>query len=156
MNSFIFEPVQFLDIKSEDNPKIDVKDGMLLIHANRNGDRIVISAPLNSVLPSVAPVQTKVKNSSSITSQTKVRRVPPVKPGSRLPVTHGAVGQNNPLSKLTETDVREIRFMSKDPEYTKGFSSKQQMLYDLAKIYGIHWTTVNGIIKYKSWKHIKD
>lgn len=154
MTSFNFEPVQLLDIKAEDNPKIDVKDGMLLIHANRNGDRIIISAPLNSVLPSAVSVQTTVKGSSSRRLQNQ--RGAGAKPLPMLPVSNGREGQNNALSKLTDNDVREMRFMSKDFEYANSFSSKQKMIQDLAKIYCIHWTTVYNIINYKSWKHIKD
>jgi hypothetical protein len=144
MNSFNFEPVQFLDIKSEDNPKIDVKDGMLLIHANRGNDRIVISAPLQSVLPTASVAQTKVK------------RPPAIKPGTILPPSHGAVGEKNSLSKLKEEDVREMRTLAKDFGYQSSFPSRQKMVEDLAKVYGIHWTTVYNIINHKSWKHVTD
>ncbi len=154
MNSFSFEPVQVLNIKSEDNPKIDVQDGMIVISANRGDDRIIISAPLQSVLPSISVAQTKVRNTSI--NVHKPKRPPAIKPGTRLPATHGSVGERSPKSKLKETDIREIRSLAIDPKYTGTFPNRQKMVEDLAKVYRIHWTTVYGIINRKSWKHVVD
>lgn len=148
MNSFNFEPVHVLNIKAEDNPKIDVQDGMIVISANRGNNRIVVSAPLQSVLPSASAVQIKVNG--------KAKRPPAIKPGTRLPATHGSVGERSPKAKLKETDVREIRALAKDPNYTSGFPNRQKMVEDLAKVYKIHWTTVYSIISKKSWKHVID
>jgi hypothetical protein len=153
MSPFNFEPIQILDIKPEDNPQIDVKDGLILIKASRGSDRIVITAPLQSVLPS--PVQTTVRASSNNREHSRTyRRQPAIKPGTLLPADHGAVGENSSNAKLTEVEVREMRALSNDPSYTQTFENKQQMLYDLAKVYKIHWTTVRNILINKSWKHV--
>lgn len=153
MSPFNFEPVQILDIKPEDNPQIDVKDGLILIKASRGNDRIVISAPLQSVLP--APAQTTVRHTTSSAVKHRVyQRKPAIAPGTILPPSHGAVGENSVNAKLTETEVREMRALASDPSYASTFSSKQKMLYDLSKVYKIHWTTVRNILIGTSWKHI--
>lgn len=155
MSLFNFEPVQFLDIKAEDNPKIDVKDGMLLIKANRGNDRIVISAPLESVLPTASITQATVRRPQK-PRRVQQRRPPAIKPGTILPATHGSVGENNVLAKLTEDSVREMRAVAKDPDYVNAFKSRQAMIQDLAQVYKIHWTTVYNILNRKSWKHLSD
>ena len=155
MSPFNFEPIQILDIKPEDNPQIDVKDGLLLIKASRGSDRIVITAPLHSVLPT--PVETTVRSGSRNRSRPRVyRRKPAIQPGTILPAAHGAVGENSVNSKLTESEVREMRSLVKDPSYAQTFESRQKMIYDLATVYKVHWTTVHKIITKKSWRHIAD
>ena len=56
-------------------------------------------------------------------------------------VKHGT----HPLVKLTERDVRTIIYMWR----TKLFTQKE-----IAKIYNVHCTTVNKIIKKRIWKFI--
>jgi hypothetical protein len=153
MSPFEFQPVQTLNIRPEDNPQIDVKDGLILIKASRGNDHIVISAPLQSVLPT--PTQTTVRTSSTTGPRSKTyNRQPAIKPGTLLPTNHGAVGENSVNAKLTEADVREMRALANDPSYLQTFPNRQKMLYDLATVYKIHWTTVRKILIGKSWKHI--
>jgi hypothetical protein len=154
MSPFTFEPVQVLDIKPEDNPQIDVKDGLILIKASRGSDRIVISAPLQSVLPATAQATVRTPLLSSTRSR-RYRRKPAIAPGTILPANHGAVGENSVNAKLTEAKVREMRSLANDPSYVKTFSNRQRMLCDLAEVYEIHWTTVRNILLGKSWKHIE-
>ena len=150
MSSFAFQPVQFLDIKSEDNPQIDLNDGVLTIKANRGAERIVISAPINGLLASQVPTQTRVRRIDA------PAKVSDPRSGTILPSSHGAVGENNPLSKLNAQIVREIRAMASDSKYRAGFKSKQAMLYDLSRVYNVHWTTIWSIINRRSWKHVTD
>ena len=56
-------------------------------------------------------------------------------------------GSKNPLSKVTEDQVKEIRKLYKETKI-----SQQK----LAERYGIDQTVVSRIILHKSWKHVKD
>jgi hypothetical protein len=54
-----------------------------------------------------------------------------------------AVGSRSSGAKLTEADVLRIR------EDYPGVDKRE-----LAKRHGVHWRTIEGIIKYRYWKHI--
>lgn len=154
--TFFFQNVQLLDLSSEDNPSIDVQNNRLVISAQRGSERIQITAPISGLLPS-AVVRTQVKNqATNKTQKTPLRFKFNPRKGATLPASHKAVGENNPLSKMNEESVRELRAMAADPDYQKEFKSRQAMIVDLGKTYNIHWTTVYNIINNKSWKHIID
>jgi hypothetical protein len=52
-------------------------------------------------------------------------------------------GENNALAKLTEDQVRAIR-------------ADTRILTEIAKDYGIYFSTVHKIKKRESWRHVKD
>jgi hypothetical protein len=54
-------------------------------------------------------------------------------------------GEHNPQSKLTESDVLEIR---------KKYSSGNYRLTDLARIYNIKFQTVSDIIRKRRWAYL--
>lgn len=151
MSLFDFKSIYSLEIDAADKPSIDVHDGHLILTAERGEDRIMITAPLSSVLPTAAPMVTTVR--SGKTKRMRRARVN-VNKGKQLDPSHRAVGENSPAAKLNESSVREIRALAEDKDFVKTFSSKQGMLYDLANAYGIHWTTVWSILNYKTWKHV--
>lgn len=153
MSTFDFKSIYSLEIKEEDSPSIDVRDGHLILTAERGDDRIMITTPINSMMPQVAPAVTTVRKVGSKPHATRKRRYN-ARRGKMLDPSHRSVGENSPASKLTEASVRELRALAKDEDFVKSFSSRQAMLYDLAKAYHIHWTTVWNIINYRSWKHV--
>jgi hypothetical protein len=55
-------------------------------------------------------------------------------------------GEDNPQSMLTEMDVRKIRVWYEEERYTQE---------QLAKLFGIHQTTVSKIIRRTKWKHVE-
>jgi hypothetical protein len=61
-------------------------------------------------------------------------------------VSHEQRGEMGPRAKLTEKDVLEIKARYK-PGIRNGVA--------LAKEYGVKATTIYGIVKGKSWKHLK-
>jgi hypothetical protein len=78
MSPFVFQAVQTLDIGASDNPNIDVQGGKLILTATRNGDQIRITAPLNSVIPTVeaTPIATTSDIATLLTMSPVVRRAP--------------------------------------------------------------------------------
>lgn len=60
-----------------------------------------------------------------------------------MPLSHP--GEKNPSAKLTGEQVRELRAM-----YQTGKFNQRE----LANMFGIHFTTVNGIVKGRSWKEV--
>jgi hypothetical protein len=54
-------------------------------------------------------------------------------------------GEKHLCAKLTEEDVRNIR-----KQHTLGIFQKE-----LSKLYGVHKSTINGIISRRKWKHVK-
>jgi hypothetical protein len=142
---FSFQAVQTLKITAEDRPSIDVQEGQLVLKATRGDDQIMITAPIGSVLPSV-------KSASVKTARRARRRVNRTSStGSRMRYNSG---ENNKLAKLNEDTVREIRSKASDLGYLKQFSSEYACMKQLAADYGIHITTVYGIVRRNSWKHV--
>lgn len=151
MTIFDFKSVYTLDLGQDDDPSIDVRDGKLILTAKRGEEQIMITAPLNSVITPVAPVAaaTQVKQPRRFNRRKNSNK------GRRLDPSHPSVGENNVLAKMTEESVKEIRDLAEDTSYVNSFQSRQAMLYDLAKVYNVHWTTIWSIINRRSWKHVK-
>jgi len=128
---FNFQAVQTLKITAEDSPNIDVHDGYLVLTATRNNDQIMITAPINSVLPSVKAVEVKANKKKS-------------KRGRLF----------RPLAKLNPERVIELRSKAASPDFMGQFKSVNSAYCQLAKEYDIHLTTVYGIVNRHSWKNI--
>ena len=142
MSSFNFHAIQTLEILPEDKPNIDVQNGRLVLTASRGDDQIMITAPLNSVVPVAAKTTVKTsrpaRRQKTITSKSDLR-----------------VGENHKLAKLTEKDVRKIRQLTSNPEYMKQFTSIYAVSKEIAKGLNVHFTTVMKIIEGRSWKHVQ-
>lgn len=130
---FNFQAIQTLRITADDHPNIDVKDGNLILTAVRGEDQIMITAPINSVIP--AAKSTTVKK-----PQNRVRRL--------------SGRKARPLAKLNAELVREIRAKANDREFMNQFNSINAAYVQLGKDYGVHLTTIYGIIRRHSWKNI--
>lgn len=143
MSPFVFQAVQTLNIEATDNPNIDVQDGKLILTATRNGDQIRITAPLNSVIPTVQATAVKAprRQRRYATTTHPLRKMPR--------------GEESRLSKLKEADVREMRTLAKDPSYRASYSSEYAMMQDLANTYKVHITTVYSVIRGATWKHVE-
>lgn len=126
---FNFQAVQTLKITAEDAPNIDVHDGYLVLTATRNNDQIMITAPINSVLPSVKAATVKTPK-------------------------NGKMRRSRPLAKLNADRVRELRSKAASPEFLSQHNSTHAAYCQLAKEYGIHLTTVYGVVNRHSWKNI--
>ena len=146
MSTFNFQSIQTLAIGKEDSPHIDVRDGQLILTAERNNERIMITAPLNSVLPvaSARSVSNTVRRSSR-----KGRR--PI----YNPATDCRVGERNHNAKLTPELVAEIRAVAADESFRKDFKSVHEMCHAMGEVYKVHFTTVYNILNNRSWKHIQ-
>lgn len=127
---FNFQAIQTLCITAEDRPHIDVKDGNLVLTAIRGEDQIMITAPINSVIPTAKAAAVK-------------------KPNSRM-----RDRKARPLAKLTVDMVLEIRAKAADPSFLNKFNSINAAYTQLGKDYGVHLTTIYGIIRRHSWKNI--
>jgi hypothetical protein len=144
MSTFTFHAVQTLQIGQEDNPRIDVRGEQLILTATRGNDQIMITAPLSSVMPQVAHTTVMTPKRR----QKQVRRTKPAGSDNRRR------GENSPISKLKDSDIREIRAMAVDPTYIRGFSSTYAMIKDLADTYKVHVTTIYKIVRNEAWKHV--
>ena len=146
MSSFNFKSIQSLEISSNDNPSIDVRDGRLIITAERDDECIVISAPLAGAIPKVTTTKVKVEGRPA-------RKAHPLA-GRRLPSSDLRTGETNPHAKLTEQQVLKMRELAEDETFRKDFPSQMQICVKLSKMFGIHHSTVNSILNRTSWKHI--
>jgi hypothetical protein len=143
MSPFQFQAVQTLDIASEDQPNIDVQNGKLILTAMRGGDQIRITAPLNSVIPTITTKATVVKPAARSARKNRSNYTRNV---SR--------GEDSGQAKLTEAQVREIKSLVKDVTYRKTYPSDHAMLVDIGKTYNVHYTTIYSIYRGVTWKHV--
>lgn len=139
--SFNFQPVQLLELSEADSPSIDVQDGKMILTAKRGDEQIRITAPLHHVVPQVKATSVKMPRSS--------------RKGISVPGGDKRVGELNGMAKLNADHVREIRLMMSDPKFIRSFSSKQALLQELSKAYGVHVATIRNVIENVSWKHVK-
>jgi hypothetical protein len=142
MSPFNFHAIQTLEIGPDDHPTIDVQNGRLVLTASRGADQIMITAPLNSVIPTVA--------STTVKTPRKTKRRASFVSRANIPF-----GENHRLAKLKEADIRQIRSLTADSSYMASFSSKHAALKAMASMFNVHFTTVLKIIEGKSWKHVQ-
>lgn len=138
MNAFNFQAIQSLELTSEDKPHLDVKDGHIVLTAERGEDRIIITAPLSGVLPKVAKTTVKTPVRSMTFKQRSHHR-----------------GTDNPVSKLDDNKVREIRAMAADKKLAAEYGGKMSFYTEIGKIYGVNKYTIKNVVEGISWKHVK-
>lgn len=148
MSPFTFHAIQSLDITEADSPNIDVQDDLLILTATRGADRIRITAPLSSVVPTgttknTAPAEAPDRPMRRRTQYTSTVRTYGFKPGEK-----------SPMAKLKEAEVREIRTLAADQSYINSFRSEHALMKDLAQAYKVHPTTVYQILRGTTWKHV--
>jgi hypothetical protein len=139
MTSFNFQSIQSLEISAQDKPTIDVRDGHLVLTAERGQERIVITAPFQNIMPKVSATTVKtlqVKKPSSLKGHTFNR------------------GSQNPIAKLNENVVKEIRTLLADPGFVNSYNSSSALDMDLAKSYKVSAAAIYSIRKGNSWKHV--
>jgi predicted transcriptional regulator len=147
VSTFQFKAVQLLQLAAADNPTIKIEDGTLTISADRDGDQILITAPV----PSTAVLSQKTKAAPAAPVVTKsVRRKP------RYWNRNPRFGEDHCRAKLRDQDIREMRALFSDEEYRKGFGSMYALYVDIAKAYNVHYTTVYKIVHGQTWKHVKN
>jgi hypothetical protein len=143
MSPFNFQPIQSLEISKDDHPEIDVRDGRLVLTAQRGTERIMITAPIAGMVPIATNSSVKVANSKSTSKVTT------------LPVTAQRVRKNYAVAKLTELEVREIKNILKDKKLASSFKNKTRFYQELGKAYKVHFTTIANIDLGASWKHVE-
>jgi hypothetical protein len=132
MTSFNFQSIQSLEISAQDKPTIDVRDGHLVLTAERGQERIVITAPLQGIMPKVAA--TKIKTPK------------------RTSKYNGGSKNNN--SKLNDETVRAIRLRINDSKFKATFKNTPAMYKELALTYKVSVWTIKNIAENISWKHV--
>ena len=141
MTTFNFQSVQCLDLQCEDNPSIDVKDGRIVLTAQRGEERIIITSPLSGLMPGATKTYLKAPARAKAATTSYARRA-------------RNQGQKNPISKLTEADVLEIRELAKDSLIQGKHQSKMKLYEELAQAYRVNKYTIKNVVERISWTHI--
>lgn len=139
MTSFSFQSIQSLEISAQDNPTIDVRDGRIVLTAERGEERIVISAPLQGIMPKVAATTVKMTGRK--------------KPGALLGRSLHK-GEENGMAKLNDNTVREIRTMLADKNFVEGYRNATSMYAEIAKAYKVSPWAIKNVAENISWKHV--
>lgn len=140
MSPFNFQSIQSLEISAKDNPTIDVRDGHLILTAERGEERIMITAPLQGIMPKVAATTVKRPN----------RKKPGPLVGRNL-----HQGSENGMAKLNEESVAEIRALIEDKSFVKSYPSESAMYKEMAKSYNVSSWAIKNVAEGVSWKHVK-
>lgn len=139
MTSFNFQSIQSLEISAQDNPTIDVRDGHLVLTAERGQERIMITAPLQGIMPKVSATMVKKPN----------RKGPSPLLGRSL-----HKGADNGMAKLNDDSVREIRTLLADKSFVKSYKSVTVMHKEIAKSYNVSPWAIKNVAENLSWKHV--
>ena len=139
MTSFNFQSIQSLEISAQDNPTIDVRDGHLVLTAERGHERIMITAPLQGIVPKVSATTVKAP---------KRRKISPLL-GRSL-----HKGADNGMAKLNDDLVREIRTLLIDKSFVKSYKNVTAMYTDLSKSYNVSPWAIKNVAEGLSWKHV--
>jgi hypothetical protein len=139
MSPFNFQSIQSLELSSKDNPVIDVRNGHLVITAERGQERIMITTPLQGIVPKV----------SSTVVKTAGRKKPSPLLGRNL-----HQGSENGMAKLNDDSVREIRTLLKDKNFVKSYKSVTAMYAEIAQSYKVSPWAIKNVAEGASWKHV--
>jgi hypothetical protein len=139
MTSFNFQSIQSLEISAQDNPTIDVRDGHLVLTAERGQERIMITAPLQGIMPKVSATTIKKPNR---------------KGSSPLLGRNLHKGADNGMAKLNDDLVREIRTLLTDKSFAKSYKNVTAMYTDLSKSYNVSPWAIKNVAEGISWKHV--
>ena len=141
MTTFNFRSIQLLELVDSDHPSIDVQDGQLILTAERAGESIRITAPLNKMLPQAAATTVKIPRQCS-------RKGVPIAGGEKRQ------GELNGMAKLTDAKVREIRLILSDKKLMASYKSRHALFQELSRAYNVHMATIRSIAYNQSWKHV--
>jgi len=139
MTSFNFQSIQSLEISAQDNPTIDVRDGRLVLTAERGQERIMITAPLQGIMPKVSASTVKRVN----------RKGPSPLLGRSL-----HKGSENGMAKLNDEYVREIRTLLSDKSFVKSYKNATEMYTEISKDYNVSPWAIKNVAEGVSWKHV--
>lgn len=139
MTSFSFQSIQSLEISAQDNPTIDVRDGRIFLTAERDQERIVISAPLQGIMPKVSATMVKTPRRK--------------KPGPLLGRSLHK-GEENGMAKLNDDIVREIRTLVADKNFVKEYKNVTAMYAEIAESYKVSPWAIKNVAENISWKHV--
>jgi len=140
MSPFNFQSIQSLELSSKDNPVIDVRDGHLVITAERGQEKIMITAPLQGIVPKVSSTTVKA---------------PKCKQASPLLGRNLHQGSDNGMAKLNDSSVREIRTLLKDKSFVKSYKSMTAMYAEIAQSYNVSPWAIKNVAEGLSWKHVE-
>jgi hypothetical protein len=144
MAPFNFQPIQTLDITEQDNPSVDIHNGMLILTAERGQERIIITAPIDHLLPKTSATVVKTpKKTKTIVARKEYKTKPPRNSGSA-----------NPISKLDENIVRRIRALCSDKAFVNRYPHETAMHEDIAKQYNVTAAAIYQVHKNLTWKHV--
>jgi len=146
MNHFAFQSIQSLQITEEDKPTIDVTDGQLVLTATRGENKIMITAPLDKIIP--RPIQTTVNSNFKIGKAYKRTK------GKMMPTTCKNVGENNSNAKLNVAKVKEIKMLLSDSSFLDSYPSKTAVYKELGKCYKVNSSCIYQIDNNLTWKHV--
>jgi hypothetical protein len=139
MSPFNFQSIQSLELSSKDNPVIDVRDGHLVITAERGQEKIMITTPLQGIVPKV----------SATTVKTPGRKKPSPLLGRNL-----HQGSENGMAKLNDDSVREIRTLLKDKDFVASYKNVTSMYTEIARSYKVSPWAIKNVAEGASWKHV--
>jgi hypothetical protein len=139
MTSFNFQSIQSLEISAQDKPTIDVRDGHLVLTAERGEERIVITAPLQGIMPKVSSTMVKAP-----------------KRGKISPLSGRSLhrGRDNGMAKLNDDSVREIRTLLADKSFVKSYKNVTVMYKEISKSYNVSPWAIKNVAENLSWKHV--
>ncbi|MFZ9315696.1 MAG: hypothetical protein ACO24P_00035 [Candidatus Nanopelagicaceae bacterium] len=152
MDHFQFSSIKLLQLKSTDSPEFSLLDGQLTITATRDGSKIMIQAPVKNTheIKELTGITDKIVPLSGMSVQHKR------KPRRRLRSTAAIRrGEEHPFSRLTETQVRQIKERLSSPLYMREFNSQLAAWTEMAKEYGVSMACISHIHGNRTWKHVQ-
>lgn len=73
-----------------------------------------------------------------------------------MEIYQGLVGSQRALSKLTEDDVRAIRQIHADKKAAIDKLNASCSVSALAEKFGVHRCTIEKVLRYQTWRHVRD
>jgi len=159
------EALSQLDVTAPDHISVITRDGKVTISVLKDGTSVTLGFPIRSPwidgtprppLQQSTPVMVKRQetpmsasgdSSASTKSQITYKAAEEIRKAQEL----GKRFQ----SKLTESQVIEMKQILADPEIMAKFSSKTQAYKQLGQIYGVSGCRVQQIANGNGWNHVK-
>ena len=154
MSAFQFQnlSIQTLSLTEKDNPSLVAEADTLILKAQQDGQQLIFKFPASVLVPFMKQTFPSVPKEVEQEVKKPVRLIG--KRGGLKKGTHINMGEENPNHRLTTQEVREIKMMLSDKDFTSRYETNIALCRDIGAAYHVDPTHIYRINRGERWGHL--
>lgn len=148
------EALSQLDVQNPDHVSVITRDGKMTVSVIKDGAAVTVSMPIKAMFDTTPrpPMQQPAPKLMAVKSQETTAgntRTYPLQRKRRTPENW-----TSPTTKLTDSQVREIKMMLSDNDLMARMGSRTNAFNEIGKAYNVSGCSISNIARGISWKHV--